>query len=624
MSGRSIIWSTGPSSISEPALPTGEVQEGAEGGDRATAAAKGRESKRQGWTAPGWSAVLAASLLPGLLLGSLLAQLLFFLNPRLPFGPGPLARGMAFYGLTGILVSLVLILPFTLGRPRRARRLLPWGLTTALSLAAGLTWIFPSYFAFSLPPGINVRLIKAALGLSAAALLAFYTALLHSVYRRSYGVRSRLALLLATLAAVYVLAERRGAFPETPEPVRRPTILETSRRPRLVVIGLESASFDAILPMAEQGLLPFFGKVLEGGSHGHLISLNPSWPGPLWTTVSTGKFAYRHGVVSRRIYPARALGEGRELKLLPPVGPFRTWARLGAKGRFTDARSREVLALWEILAGLGVPTGVVGWPVTSPPPGGMRFALSDRYFSEPGNGDEVVPADLQERARLFRVQSSDPAADLAMPAGLRAPGRVRSALAGDLWRQSLSTFLLDQQPDTGALFLMLPGLRTVTERYFGGYSAVQFEGLQEPASLEAAELVRAYYRRLDGLLAELWERQEGRPCLLVIVSAYGVGPPRGWRRIRAALSERRALEGSFRDSPEGVLLLYGEGIHPEGRLDGARLVDILPTLLYGMGFPIARDLDGQALRQAFSPSFLTHHPLTFVATYEYLREGPPG
>lgn len=524
---------------------------------------------------------------------------------------------MGVYGLSGALLSLAVLGPAVWRRPRRARRLLPWGITGALVLAAVLAWVLPSYFDFYLPPGINVRLIKAALWLTLSALVCFYTALLHTLDRRPYGLRSRTAFLLLSLTSIYVLGERRGAFSVQAEAWRRPMALEAAQRPRLLVVGLDGATFDAILPLAEQGLLPFFSRLIDGGSHGHLASLKPNRAGALWTTVATGRLPYEHGVVSSRVYPARALGAGREIELVPPLLLFRDWSLLGAEPRLTRGSDRQALALWEILDRLGVGTGLVAWPVTSPVPENLGYALSDRYFSDPPRRREASPPDVEQRARLFQLHPSDVDPAMSTPWPGEVPPVVAEAVAADLWRQSLTGFLLEQQREVSAVFLALPGLAAVTRAYFGGYSAVQFEGLQRPPYVEAARLLEGYYVYLDAALAELWQRQPG-PCLMAVVSAYGAEPARGWRRLRAELGDRRALEGHFLHSPDGVLLLYGEGVRAGGRLDDARLVDVVPTLLYGLGFPIARDLDGKVLRGAFEAEFLARHPLTFVPSYEGL------
>ncbi|MEM8997374.1 MAG: hypothetical protein AAGF23_21500, partial [Acidobacteriota bacterium] len=53
----------------------------------------------------------------------------------------------------------------------------------------------------------------------------------------------------------------------------------------------------------------------------------------------------------------------------------------------------------------------------------------------------------------------------------------------------------------------------------------------------------------------------------------------------------------------------------------AQLVDLVPTLLYGLGFPVARDLDGLVLTGLFDTTFVARRPLSFVPSYETLT--PP-
>lgn len=493
-----------------------------------------------------WLTTLGGGFAPGVLVGTQLAGLIFFLNPGLPFSFAPVLRGIAVYGSLLGLVSLALHLPFTWGRPRRARRALPWALTVALAASAALHWTHASYYAFFLPPGINERLIKTALWLSLGALIAFYTALLHTLHRRRYGIRSRSAYLLIAALSVYAMVERREAF--RPQQARPPRIatMEQGQRPRLWVVCVDSATLDAILPLAGQGRLPFLANVLQGGAYGRLATFSPTRRDAVLTTLATGKYPYKHGIMGRRAYPADFLAPGAELRLLPAGISFRRWGTLGYEPLPAGHPPRKVLTLWEILPRLGVTAGVAGWPETAPRPGGE------------------------------------------------------------------------------AMFLLLPELREVSRRNFGGFNAVQFEGEQEnPAARAAAERLAEHYARIDRLLAEIWAREEGRPRLLAVVSAYGVHPQGGWRRLWGQVTPAAALGGEFLSAPDGALLLYGERIRPGSLLTDARIVDVAPTLLYGLGFPVARDLDGKVLTTAFNKEFLRRNPLTFFPSYEGLRPLPP-
>ena len=89
-------------------------------------------------------------------------------------------------------------------------------------------------------------------------MICFYTVLIHRVRQRPHGRRSQVLFALMAVASIYVVMERREAFKPRPEPWPRATTFAGAPRPQLLVVGLEAATLDAILPLAEQGRLPFF------------------------------------------------------------------------------------------------------------------------------------------------------------------------------------------------------------------------------------------------------------------------------------------------------------------------------------------------------------------------------
>ncbi len=544
--------------------------------------------------------------------------MIFFLNPHLPFDQISVLSGVVFYSSMLGGVSLLLALPFALVRRGRIRRWLPTGLTVVLASAGLCAWIHASYFALYLPWGINRRLLKAAIWLSIASLICFYTVLLHRMRHRRYGKRSRLLFGLLALASIYVVMERREAFRPEQAPVLRPTIFQANQRPQVCIVGIESATLDAILPLGEQGHLPFFSRMLHEGSHARLSSLRPTRRSALWTTLATGKYPYRHGVVGERIFGAPFLPRQHSLKLLPLGLAFESWGTWDA-GKPTDSRALQVRPLWEILSRLGMPTALVGWPVSSPPTATVRVALAEHFFETRGEAHFAHPVELAERARLFRTEIRDLDPGVTSRFGPGLPGTVLSALVQDLWRRDLSLFLLDQNPQIEALFVVLPGLADVSRQYFGGYSTVQFKGVQDPESERAAELLSAYYMFLDDVLARLWDRGD-EPRLLVVVSVQGVEGPQGWREARRILLREPAVKGYLDQGSDGVLMFLGEGIQTDAMFRPAKLVDLAPTLLYGLGFPIARDFDGAVMTAAFETAFLARQPLTFLPSYEALAE----
>jgi hypothetical protein len=558
---------------------------------------------------------LSLGTLPGIVFGAYLTGLIFFLNPEVQPTAGAVGRGVFLYSaLFGVGSSLLSLL--VAGRsPRRARALLPWSLTVSLTLTAASTWAHASLYSHYLPPGINVRLIKAAVLLSAAALTAFLTALLHTIDRRPYGRSSRLLLVLLSFAVFYVMLERRAAFEPPPQSAPLPSQTTYRNRPALWVIGLEGATLDAVLPLAEQGQLPYFSHLLAQGASARIESLAPLLEPALWTTVATGRHPYHHRTVGDLVYPAGVLSPGGSLRIVPPG--YRWWGFFGGEARPTDAGQRRHSTLWEILSRLDVASGAVGWPAAHPARHPVAYAFSDRYFRGDLLSATARPAELVERGVLFQVDAEEIDPELLEPLGEPLSYPFLQALAADAWRESLTEFLLDQRSEVDALFLRLEGLAEVSRRYYGGFASVQFDGALDAKRQEAARLMVAYYRHLDRFLAHL-DSRAGDDRVIAIVSAYGFREPRGWRRI-TALSADRAITGSRAGGPDGMLLLSGPGIRAGERISQVELVDILPTLLYSLDLPIARDLDGRVLTAAFDASFLARQPLTFIPSYETLR-----
>ena len=59
--------------------------------------------------------------------------------------------------------------------------------------------------------------------------------------------------------------------------------------PRILIIGLDGATWDLIKPWVDKGELPTFKKLIENGVWGNLESTIPPWTIPAWESMSTGK-----------------------------------------------------------------------------------------------------------------------------------------------------------------------------------------------------------------------------------------------------------------------------------------------------------------------------------------------
>lgn len=554
-----------------------------------------------------------AGILPGALGGALLASLLFQLNPDLPFRALPLLRTISFLTLVGATLSLLLHIPLARAAGLNPWRLLPWTVTIVLGAAALLHWVHASQFSFYLPPESGNRLIRTAFVLSAATLLTFYTALLHSLQKRRYGLRSR--LLLCTLAAITIVVAigRRTADDPRKRVDLRTIVSEGVEAPRLVVVGIDAASLDAILPLAEQGQLPFLADLMQQGAYGRLVSIQPIDRLPVWYSLATGQYPFKHGLVSADVRSAPFISTQSRIDLLPIGLAMSSWGHLLGM-RPAHSTRQHSLALWEILERQGARTVLVGWPAPDESLFRSHAVVTEGFFATQAAGAADGPPDFLTQVIGSRLAPEDVDPALLARFGAEIDDAVREGIAQDLWREEVARQLL-ADPETDAVFVHLPGLLEVARRYFGGYMAVQFEGLRGTELDRASHIVRAYYLHLDEALSRIWSSIEG-PRLMVVVSAWGTEPAGVLQHVLSSVrGTGRSEAGRFDRAPDGVLLLLGESLSSGTFLDHAELIDVTPTVLYRFGLPIARDLDGQVLTKSFGATFLNRAPLTFVPAY---------
>ncbi len=70
-----------------------------------------------------------------------------------------------------------------------------------------------------------------------------------------------------------------------------------------------------------------------------------------------------------------------------------------------------------------------------------------------------------------------------------------------------------------------------------------------------------------------------------------------------------------------VLIISGKHIRHNTQIKAANIYDIVPTILYYLGLPVARDMDGKVLVEAIKDSYLKKNPVKYIDTYETQDRG---
>lgn len=513
--------------------------------------------------------LLTNALLAGALGAVMAGHLLVFLNPGVPLTVATvLVLGWRLLVTVGVVLAAVfylasLVLYATSHRSPGwlSLRLLTWMTTCVVGLGSLLMWLNLSAFGPSLPPDTARRMALAAGVLTAGAAVLLVIALVHySFGRRGSGVGGTLyAIAVTGVVALPVVARGPVVSPRPPVTLLAPDLaVRDTPGGRVWLLLLDGASLDYISPAAASGRLPNLGRLLDTGASLTLFSIEPAQPEPVWTAVATGRYPPGNGVPSAAVYQAGSV----QIDLLPRYVFADVLLHLGlleAKAR----RPGDIRAptLWRMLGAARLGAAIAGWPLATP-----------------RTDDTLV------------VLAGTPATE-GSPAGASADRRLRAdfdaAIAG---RDPL----------------------VLAVRY-GALAEVGPDALPGAPDVDRRSMLDRHYDFLDEQVGDMLGRLADTDLLLVM-SGYRLESASPVQRLRHRLQDDAGLAAEASRS-DGFLLAYGRLVAP-GRKPVGAVVDVLPTVLYFLGLPVARDVDGFPRTDLFVASFTSERPVSYIPSYE--------
>jgi predicted AlkP superfamily phosphohydrolase/phosphomutase len=139
---------------------------------------------------------------------------------------------------------------------------------------------------------------------------------------------------------------------------------------RVLLVGLDGATFDVLEPLMEQGRMPALKALVEEGTSGVLESTKPPITPAAWTTFMTGKGPGRHGIIDFLRYDPAS----HQLMLN------------------NNQRIRQK-TIWQILSDKRYKVGSINVPMTFPPEPVNGFMISG--FDTPPGEAFTYPKELQ-------------------------------------------------------------------------------------------------------------------------------------------------------------------------------------------------------------------------------------
>lgn len=262
---------------------------------------------------------------------------------------------------------------------------------------------------------------------------------------------------------------------------------------KLIILGLDGATFDVINPMLDDGELPTFKKLIKNSSYGRLLSTKIPISPSAWSSFLTGLNPENH-----RIFDFVRRKEGTYEHI--PV----------------NSTHRRGIPVWQILEEKKLICGIFNVPCTYPPEEVNGFIISG--FPVPPGKEYVKPKELV-------VELEDKFGDLSLdPEFFYSEGKELE-FANDqhrCWDETEKVFkYIWFEKDWDVLIAVF---KPTDEIMHGLWKSID---PNHPAySKEISkyrEKVLGLYRKADSLIAEIIENKD-KDTDLIIMSDHGFGP----------------------------------------------------------------------------------------------------
>jgi predicted AlkP superfamily phosphohydrolase/phosphomutase len=385
------------------------------------------------------------------------------------------------------------------------------------------------------------------------------------------------------------------------------------------VIAIDAGSLDFIARATAEGRLPNFGRILDSGAVMHLATIHPTSAEAVWAAVLTGKLPLKNGVRSAGIYHLAPGGDA--LQLLPYYCRAYELVRFGflVEEPHTSATLRT-RGLWSILSTHGFSVGAVGWPLTQPAPVVRGYVVSDTYLRLAATPSGVVdspavyPPDIQgDVTRAVENPSAD-TAPVVSASAVSLAERYETAGRTDRTYDRIARELAElRQPQV--TLTRYQSLDPIGHYFLRYAMPSEFGDVPDDERRALGAVLERHYRLIDDAIGRAIASL-GPDDVLLAVSGFGMEPMGLGRRLIERVIGDADLNGTHDAAPDGFLMAYGASV-ARGRLPTrASVVDVTPTILYFLGLPVGRDMDGYARTDLFQRSFTDERPITFIPTYD--------
>lgn len=282
-------------------------------------------------------------------------------------------------------------------------------------------------------------------------------------------------------------------------------------KPRVLVIGLDGATWDILNPLMRDGKMPHLKKLLDKSAQGVLMSSIPPVTAAAWTCFSTGKNPGKHGLVDFIYFPEH-----------------------GYRVTIANSTTRAAATIWNLLSERELRVGVVSVPMTYPPEKVNGVMVTD-MMTPNASVQYTYPPELKQEL-LDRVgpfvitpgEGENPSEPLTYL------DKVRADVKGSA---DYTLYLLKQEPYD--FFMYVFGIVDILQHQFWYLLEAEPRNLSE-GDRAIREKVIAIFTQVDDGIGEMVKYADENTTI-VLMSDHGFGPMKGFMHVNNFLLERGYL-----------------------------------------------------------------------------------
>lgn len=316
---------------------------------------------------------------------------------------------------------------------------------------------------------------------------------------------------------------------------------------RVLILGIDGLEWDLLNRYFEEGRLPAIRRLVKRGASGRLKTVSRASP-EIWTSIATGRLPEAHGI----------------------------------RGYTDTSDMRKVKAFWDILSEYGKRIILVNWWCTYPAEEIDGINISSNALR--GNFARKLPHTIFPESRYDELS-----AIMLEKGDRRAPEFVMGSTLEKYWWEvdfeRVARHLLAERWNLFAIYFHQIDFASHkwTAEVFDQKKGKFIKKASEEKAEELWKTIDFYYENMDRMVSDFLG-SVGPDTLVILVSDHG------W-----------AYDGrEHYHKPDGVIIVCGPDVKRGVEIEGASVLDVLPTVMYAMNLPVSRELAGKALTGIFT------------------------